>query len=68
VKKEVTKVLKDMNFKVSIDSSSKLESATNLQPKFPVAIKKHIEPNGIDMKKLDIMGKYSLLKSLVVSF
>jgi hypothetical protein len=67
VKKEVTKILKDMNLKVSIDSNSKLESPVSLQPKIPVAAKEHVKPKGNDIKKTDIIGKHSLLQSLIVS-
>jgi hypothetical protein len=68
VKKEVTKILKEMNLKVSIDSNSKLESPVTLQPKIPIATKEPVKPKGNDIKKTDIMGKHSLLQSLVVSF
>lgn len=67
MKKEVTKILKDMDLKVSIDSHSKLESPLTLQPKISVAAKEHVKPRATDIKKTDIMGKHSLLQSLVVS-
>jgi hypothetical protein len=57
VKKQMTKILKDRNLKISIDSSSKLESMPNLQPRIPVIIKKQVEPKGNDEKKLDLLGK-----------
>jgi hypothetical protein len=67
VKKEVTKILKDMHLKTSIDSNSKLESPTNVQPKVAILIKDHVKPKRNDVKKHDITGKYSLSKSLVVT-
>jgi hypothetical protein len=57
----VTKILKDMHLKISVGSNSKLESPTNFQPKVPITIKDHVKPKRNDVKKLDIMGKYSLL-------
>jgi hypothetical protein len=60
VKKEVNKILKDMHLKTSIESNSKLESPTNVQPKVAIQIKDHVKPKINDVKKLDIMGKYSL--------
>jgi hypothetical protein len=53
----MTKILKDTNSKISIDSNSKLASTANLQPKIAVTINKQVEPKGNDEKKLDIMGK-----------
>jgi hypothetical protein len=61
VKKEVTRILKDMHLKVPIDSNSKLESPTDIQPKMPITIKDCVKPKGNIVKKLDITGKYSLL-------
>lgn len=61
VKKEVAKILKDMHLKISVDSSSKSESPTNIQPKVPITIKDCVKLKRNDIKKLDIMGKYSLL-------
>jgi hypothetical protein len=61
VQKGVTKILKDMHLKISTDSNSKLESATNIQPKVPIAIKDHVKPKRNEVRKLDIRGKYSLL-------
>jgi hypothetical protein len=61
VKKEVAKILKDMHLKISVDSNSKLESPTNIQPKVPITIKDRVKPKRNDVKKLDIIGKYSLL-------
>ena len=61
MKKDVTKILKDMDLKGSIDSNSKLESPLTLQPKIPVAAKEHVKPKANDIKKADIMGKHSLL-------
>lgn len=66
MKKEVTKIFKDMDLKVSIDSDSKLESPMTLQPKISIAAKDHVKPTANDIKKTDIMGKHSLLQSLVV--
>lgn len=67
MKKEVTKILKDLDLKVSVDSESKLESPMNLQPKISIAVKEHVKPKANDIKKTDIMGKHSLLQSLIVS-
>lgn len=67
MKKEVTKIWKDMDLKVSIDSNSKLESPMTLQPKIPIAAKEHVKPKANYIKNTDIMGKHSLLQSLVVS-
>lgn len=67
MKKEVTKILKDMDLKFSIDSDSKLESPMTLQPKISIAAKEHVKPKANDIKKTDIMGKHSLLQSLIVS-
>lgn len=59
--------MKDMDLKVSIDSNSKLESPMTLQPKISVVAKEHVKPKASEIKKTDIMGKHSLLHSLVVS-
>lgn len=67
MKKEVTKILKDMDLKVSIDSGSKLESPVTRQPKISIAAKEHVKPKGNYIKKTDIMGKHSLLQRLIVS-
>lgn len=61
MKKEVAKILKDIHLKISVDSKSKLESPTDIQPKVPITIKDHVKPKKNDVKKLDVMGKYSLL-------
>jgi hypothetical protein len=50
-----------MHLNTSIDSTSKLKSPANVQPKVAVSIKDHVKPKINDVKKLDIMGNYSLL-------
>lgn len=61
MKKEVAKILKDMHLKISVDSKSNLKSPADIQPQVPVTIKDHVKPKKNDVKKLDIIGKYSLL-------
>ena len=38
-----------------------------LQPKISIAVKEYVKPKANDIKKTDIMGKHSLLQSLIVS-
>jgi hypothetical protein len=62
VKKEVSKILKNMNLKVSIDSNNKLGSPATLQPEIPVRVQESVKPKGSGIKKTDIRGKHSLVQ------